>query len=427
MKSFLQVLLMTFALPAAAQSQTNQIRATAEYRAAAGETAETARQMALVEARRKVLRDAATQLQGTAEVKAVPLKANQIDAFLPAILQLEEEVAAGTIHRANVLARLNPPQIARRLDQLRKDSTAAAGMMEMWKLTEELYPQLAHARDRERLTARLNATNLVAHVYASLAKTEESPASARVTSAAGRQRALQLAQSALARGTGWPETHVAMGDALMSEEQDSAAEVEYRKALLLNPASPSIHVKLAEALRLGNKEPEALAELREALRIDPKSAVAHAELGYLLEDQGNRAEGIAEYREAIRLDPDFIEAHNYLAIALSRSGKIPEAVAEFREMIRIDPDSVLGHYNLGIAVADMDLDDESAEAFRNALRVNPNHFNARFNIGELLRLEGKLDEAVKQFREYLRLAPNTPQNQRSIRRAREFVQTHENP
>jgi hypothetical protein len=45
----------------------------------------------------------------------------------------------------------------------------------------------------------------------------------------------------------------------------------------------------------------------------------------------------------------------------------------------------------------------------------------------MFRLEGKLDEAVKQFREYLRLAPDTPQNQRNIRRATDFVKTHENP
>jgi tetratricopeptide (TPR) repeat protein len=398
---FSQILLVAFALSAAAQPQ------------ALDESPETARQMALIEARRSALRDATVRLRNTAEVKAVPLKANQLEAFLPTILQLDE-------------VPLNTPQIARRLDQLRKDSNAAGGMMEMWKLSEGLYPQLAQARDKARLITRLNAARLVANVHAALARTEESPASARVTPAEGLQRAADLARSALAMGPDWPETHVAMGDVLIDSDPE-AAEAEYRKALLLNPASSSTHVKLAEALRLEDNIPAAFAELREAIRLDPKSAVAHAELGYLLEDQDDRAAGVAEYQEAIRLDPDFIEGHNYLAIALSRQRKIPEAVAEFREIIRIDPDSVLGYYNLGIAVADMDLDDESAEAFRNALRVNPNHFNARFNVGELLRLEGKLDEAVKQFREYLRLAPNTPQNQRSIRRAREFVQTHENP
>jgi hypothetical protein len=51
----------------------------------------------------------------------------------------------------------------------------------------------------------------------------------------------------------------------------------------------------------------------------------------------------------------------------------------------------------------------------------------------LFRLETKYDEAVKQFKEYLRLAeslhlaPDTPQTQRNIKRAKEFIQAHDNP
>jgi len=122
-----------------------------------------------------------------------------------------------------------------------------------------------------------------------------------------------------------------------------------------------------------------------------------------------------------------IEAHNFLAIALARQGKLPEAVDEFREIVRIDPEAVLGYYNMAIALADLDKDAESAEALRSAVHFNPYHFNAHYNLGELFRLEGKLDEAVTQFRMYLELAPVTPQSQRNIQRASDFVRTHENP
>jgi tetratricopeptide (TPR) repeat protein len=378
-----------------------------------------------------MFRDAVTYLQNTGEVKAVPLKPNQIDAFLPTIVVTEEETQADKV---TVLVRLRTPEVARRLDQLRKDQNAAAGMMEIWKGNEELHQQLAqlagsgnkNVKEQDLLIARLAVNYLVAHVYAALARTEESPASRRVPSAQGRQRARQLAETAVGMAPSSPEAHLAMGDVLIDAGQPLAGEQEYRHALLLNPSSFSAHIKLAEALRIEDKVPEAIAELREALRLDPKSAAAHTDLGFILGSQQNSSAAISEYEEALRLDPDFIDAHNHLAIALARAGRIPEAVAEFREIVRIDPESVLGYYNLGIAVADLDKDDESAEAFRQALRINPNHFNARFNLGEMLRLEGKLDEAVGQFREYLRLAPDTPQNQRNIRRAREFVQTHEN-
>lgn len=414
------------------------VPATGEYQAAATENAETAKQLALADARRNALREAVTRLQSTAEVKGLSLKPNQIDALLPAVVEFVQESTRtqGTLYRASLTLNLNVAQVARRLDQLRKDQSATADMMNAWKQTVEAYRQLdqlrgsngAKAKEQDLLLTRLDVDRIVAQVYAALAKTEESPASARVTSEKELERAQQLAETALVKGAAFPETHLALGDALMANDEVVEAEAAYRKGLALNAASPLVHIKLAESLRVQDKIPDAIAELREALRIDPNSPGAHTDLGFIMGSEQNDAAGaIAEYKEAIKIDPDFIEAHNHLAIALARSGKIPDSVAEFRELVRIDPDSVLGYYNMGIALADMDLDEESAEAFRQAVRINPNHYNARFNLGELFRLEGKYDEAVKQFKEYIRLAPNNPNSQRNLRRAREFVQTHENP
>jgi tetratricopeptide (TPR) repeat protein len=425
----LMILLAVSPVCVAAQTQPVEIRASEDYRAVGVGTAEAAKQRALAIAWRNVLREAAFHLRRLPEVNAVPLKANHLEAFLPVIVVMEEDLASPG--KVTVVARLTVSETVRRLDQLRKDSAAATGLMESWQEIERLSMQLLQAgvseKDQGRLTDSVNAYRLVAHVYAALAKTEESPASARVPSLKGRQRAWQLAEIAVAMGPDLPQAHLAMGDVLLIENQRSAAEEEYRRAIVLNPASISARIKLAEAVRLDDKTSEAIAELREALRLDQGSAIAHNDLGFIFGTQQDTAGAIAEYEEAVRLDPDLIDARNNLGIALARAGRIPEAVAQFQEIIRIDPDSVLGYRNLGIALADMEKDDLSAEAFRHIVRINPTHFNARYDLGELFRLEGKYDEAVKQFREYLRLAPDTPQNQRNIRRASDFIGTHENP
>ena len=202
-------------LPAIAQSRVVEIQVTEEYRPAGAQTPEAARQRAAALAGRKVFRDAAVRLQEFPEVKAVPLKANQIDAFLPVIATLEEGPSSpGSIQ---VLLRLRPDDIAQRLDQLRKDTNAATGLMEVWKQNESVLDQLTQTgpdpKERD-LINRLNVTHLVAHVYAALAKTEESPASARVPSEKGRQRAWQLAEMAVATGPGVPDAHLAVGDVL---------------------------------------------------------------------------------------------------------------------------------------------------------------------------------------------------------------------
>ena len=130
------------------------------------------------------------------------------------------------------------------------------------------------------------------------------------------------------------------------------------------------------------------------------------------------------YREAIRIDPDWADAHNGLAVTFARQGRADLAVEQFREVTRIDPDSTIGYFNLATALADLDRDVEAAAALREVIRIYPDHYNAHYNLGEMFRLEGKFDESAKQFREYVRLAPNTPQTQRNLRRARQFIEQY---
>jgi len=415
------------------QSAPTQINAAGEHRIEKGETEELAKQFALADATFKAWEQVVTALQGLPEIKALSLKQNQAAAFVAATVQVREQLSSRAatpgVYRTDVRAELDPA-IAGRFGRLRKDQETAYAVEAIWQDLQRLHQQLSsektNQQERALTLTRIRVKILAAQVSAALAKTENSLGSARVASPEGRERAKQLAQTALELGPDIPDAHAAMGDVLSDAEDAEEAEAEYRKALSLDPKSAQGHVKLANALRLGGNLNEAIAELREALRLNADSAPAHTDLGIILAAQGNAAEAMAQYREALRLDPDFVDAHNGLAIALARQRQMPDAALEFRQIVRIDPDSALGYYNLATALADLDQDQESAAALREVLRINPNHFNAHFNAGELFRLEGKLDEAVTQFREYVRLAPDTPQNQRNIERAKDFIQTHEN-
>jgi tetratricopeptide (TPR) repeat protein len=432
----------TVSSAAAALPQTPavEIRATGEY-ALIGTPADSAKQLALADARRKALQDAVAQLRDLPEVQTLPLKPTQLEAYAAALLDPEEQsgrsITAGPTYRAEVLLRFDPNEVAVRMRLLRKDQDATFALLELWTQMQDLQRKLAemakgsgNAGEQQRILTALRMKHLAAQVQVAIAKTEEGSTSARVSSAAGRTLARKVAESAIAEQDS-PDAHYAMGDVLAESGQAEADEAEYRKALLLDPNSSSGHTRLAYVLRLQSKFPEAATELHEALRINPNSVAAHTDLGSVLGSQNNAAEAISEYQAALRLDPDFIEAHNNLAVALARQRRIPAAVAEFREIVRIDPDSALGYFNMASALADMEKDAESAEALREAVRINPNHYNAHYNLGELFRLETKYDEAVKQFKEYLRLAvhlaPDTPQTQRNIRRAKEFIQAHDNP
>jgi tetratricopeptide (TPR) repeat protein len=420
-------LLAQGAITASAQASAVQIRTTGEHKAANGETPAAARQFALVDAMRKAWQEAAAQLQDLPDVKAFGLKPSELEAFIAATLVVEEQPVSSPAgrdqtYRVDVSIRFDPAVAARRVGALHKDQETAKAVVDKWREMQALIGNLGS----EAALTEFRVKHLAAQVFAALGKTEESFGSARIASAEERARAKQLAETAISLGPELADAHYAMGDVLADSGDVKAAEAEFRKALTINPESSFGHSQLANALRLEGNLSGSIAELRETLRLDPTAASAHTDLGLIYGAQGNTTEAIAEYEQALRLDPDFIDAHNNLAIAFARQQRIPAAVEQFREVVRVDPDSAMGYYNLGVALADMEKDQESAAALREVVRINPNHYNAHFNLGELFRIEEKYDDAVKQFREYLRLAPDSPQTQRNIRRAKDFIQTHEN-
>ena len=448
MKTFPWILVLTLASSALAQPAATDIHVTGEHPMAKIDTPDSAKRLALVDAERKAVLEVVARLRDLAEVKALQLKPNHLDAYVAAIVDIQEQPARTStatnrgVYQVDVLVRLDAGETVRRVGRLRKDQDASAALVENRMEVQELHRQLSDqtqrlagltsgdagqaAREQQVTLTTLRVKHLAAQVTAALARTEERPVGGRAPSVEGRERAKQLAEAALTISPDSPDAHSAMGDVLLDGGQLQGAEVEYRKALLGNRDSSSGHTKLANALMLQEKFPEAVAELRDALRVNPNSVLAHSDLGLVLRAQQSIPDAISEFREALRLDPDFVDAHNSLAITLAGQRRLPEAVTEFREIVRIDPDSAIGYYNLAYALADLDKDEESAAALREVVRINPDHYNARYNLGELFRLEGKFDEAAKQFREYVRLAPETPQNRRNIDQALNFIKMFEN-
>jgi tetratricopeptide (TPR) repeat protein len=372
---------------------------------------------------REAVARAAALLKPLASVRSLTLSAQELDAYVAALLDVEE---AGP---PDVVARVDPAEMAERVRAVHGDQVASAAIVSTWQRIETLDRRLdtANTAERESLLAASNAEYLLARLSTALARTEVSTIGGRAVSPEGRQMARELVDAALSLAPDSARVRTASGDVLVDAGQPEAAEQEYRRAVRLDPESTDARVKLAEALRLQGKGLEAVAELRRALRVDAKSARAHSDLGFILRQIGRTPEALFHYEEARRLAPDSIDVHNGFAVLLASQGRLPEAAAEFREMIRIDPDYSVGYYNLATVLADMDLDAESAAALREVVRINPAHYNAHYNLGELLRLDGKFDDAAVQFREYLKLVPDTPANQRSIQRAKSLLQTFGEP
>ena len=441
------VLLLVVALPAPGQSPASGPRSVVGVHALLrGDTRDLARQLAMADGQRKAWQVVIKQLQTRKDVQALRLAPAQIEAFTVVLVETQEVAARpaaqtpGTPPEIELRVRFDPDDAAKQMAGLRHDQDASAAIVAAWTEMQQLYRQLDTqttqratattdratriAHEQEETLRSLAVLHLVARATAAIARTEPATVGGRVAKQSGRELAGRLAEQARVLSPVSPDVLLLTGDLLLDAERPDEAEASYRKAVAARPDSSVAHHKLAEVLRLMGKFDESITELRETLRLNPKSAGAHADLGLILRAQDKIDESAVEYREAIRIDPDWTDAHNGFAVLLATQGRADLAVEEFKEIVRIDPDSTIGYFNMATALADLDRDVEAAAALREVIRIYPDHYNARYNLGEMFRLEGKFDESAKQFREYVRLAPDTPQTQRNLRRARQFIEQY---
>ena len=442
--TFAAVLFLGVALPAFGQPVAPATRVVGIHTPVRGDTPELARQLALVDGQRKAWRAAVAQLQLRPDIKSLRLTQAQIEAFTAALLEAEDgstrsaATPAGTPLQLPIRVRFEPAGAARRMAGLKNDQDASPAIVAGWTEMQRLHDRLAEqtrrraaatngqeseiAREQLQTLETLTIKHLAARITAAMGRTQPATVGGRVVTDAGRELAGRLLEQARALAPDSADVRSLMGDMLLDAGQPEAAEVEYRKALAADQDSSLAHHKFAEVLRLQGKFTESIAELRETLRLNPKSASAHTDLGLIFRALDKNEDSAAEYREAIRIDPDWADAHNGYAVLLATTGRADMAVNEFKEIIRIDPESTIGYFNMATALADLDRDVEAAAALREVIRIYPDHYNAHYNLGEMFRLEGKFDESAKQFREYVRLAPNTPQTQRNLRRARQYIE-----
>src|SRR5688572_19171457 len=91
MKTAASILALIVATTVQASAQPAEVRATGEHRPTVGDTADSARRLALVDARGNTLRAVVTRLQTRADVKNLRLTPSQLEAFAAVIVEVEAE------------------------------------------------------------------------------------------------------------------------------------------------------------------------------------------------------------------------------------------------------------------------------------------------------------------------------------------------
>jgi serine/threonine protein kinase len=117
----------------------------------------------------------------------------------------------------------------------------------------------------------------------------------------------------------------------------AGGEVEYKKALELDPNDASAHQWYAQDIGwIGGREKEALAEADRAHQLDPLSPIIAESLGLLQVTVRKYDEAIATCQKLASENPTFAQAHLCLAQAYWGEGMYPKVVEEFKIFGELD-------------------------------------------------------------------------------------------
>jgi TolB-like protein/predicted Zn-dependent protease len=265
------------------------------------------------------------------------------------------------------------------------------------------------------------------------------------------ERALALAQQALALDDFLPIAHSSLSFVYAQQQQYDQAIAEGERAIALDPNRADSYAEQAQVLNLAGRPEEALRVVEQAMRLNPRYPPWYLwEVGFAHRLTGRAAEAIATLKETISQSPNFLPPHWNLAVsyvqqwAFQQSADaqtLEQALAAAHRVIALNDAYFWGHRALGTvylwqkqyeqAIAEMErtiaLSSSEAENYASlaealsyagrpqeavglaeqALRRKPlvadQHLNS---VGTAYNLAGRPEEAITPLKQYLSRYPN---------------------
>ena len=188
----------------------------------------------------------------------------------------------------------------------------------------------------------------------------------------------QEAGIALALDSKLADAHVAVAEVKFKVERDlPGAELEFRRALALDPKSAQAHGRFSNLLMWQARFGESETEIGEALAIEPESVRANYQLACVKYYGRDYDAAIAQARRTLGIDRRYAWAHHVLGLALLAKRNYDEAIAEIEKSQR-GPSGNLGN---AYAVAG-----RRAEALRVLEQLKERYNREGVGAGEIARV-----------------------------------------
>jgi tetratricopeptide (TPR) repeat protein len=207
---------------------------------------------------------------------------------------------------------------------------------------------------------------------------------------------------------------IASGQAYFSKEDYSAAAIQFRRAIQIDPTSSAAHYQLGLAsLRLHNWA-DAYRSFTRAGEFDPKNVNAFLQKGELELLTKQWPEATASAESALRANPDFAPVHLLLGRIAFQRHEIPSAREHFQRAAELAPSDPSTYSELADAYAADSLP-YAERLYNRAIEVDATYYPAYLNLFQLYRrtkdtpkqvetLQRAIQQNPKQVTAYLLLA-----------------------
>jgi TolB-like protein/class 3 adenylate cyclase/Tfp pilus assembly protein PilF len=229
------------------------------------------------------------------------------------------------------------------------------------------------------------------------------------------ERALVLAQQAVAVDDSLPLAHSLLGNIYAAKQQYDQAIAEGERATALDPNNADSYYMRAEMLNSAGRPEEALRSIEQAIRLNPHFQPLYLyELGWAYQMTGRYTEAIATLQDFLSRMPNHPIGRIRLAFSYifqwyyqqsPAAQTLEPALAEAQRLLVLNDSSLGGHLALGYAYLWQKQYEPARAELERVIVLDPNLADGYVGLAFLLSCMGKPEEAVRMVEQALRRKP----------------------
>jgi tetratricopeptide (TPR) repeat protein len=372
------------------------------YQASESDSKISCRTIALEQVKRLLLEELGSYLVSHTQVKDFQISRDQVIAITAGIVRTEilKENWDGSTYYIVAKITTDPSQVAKAVDELRKDKQGLSELEEVKKQTEELIKGLAKLREELKLSKGEERTQEKKDYMEAVQKLDAVDwfREGYALAESGKFRdAIPFYNKAIDADPKHANAYSARGWAYYKIGDYPSALKDNTRALDVKPNFPGALANRATALWKMKQYDKALADINRAIELKPDYARAYEVRSLIYLFMNNNVNAIENGNKAIELNPNNAYAYLYRGSAYRNIGRYEEAFKDLNKSIEINPTNPDAYHGRGFASLFLKKYDDALRDINKALEMDPDSLLALYRRGLVYIQLKDYNRAIRDF------------------------------